>query len=385
MDRLRKAGVGAGVAVILVVLVGFVPLVAYSAPFSPGVPSASVPSSVTGYSTLLYRLTGIGVGPFPSVAAVSEGNYTAVVHFKGDKISYWEGPFPAGMSLNPTDVAKVSNVTMTQWVFGFVNFSARVTNIGDRPVYNLSVLFRYPTYGKNVTVGGINRYFGPTAVCSALLEPSRSCTATISLPQSQSLLAGEDYPLLVEVWSPGGQAGTTEYAPPFMFTESLRLTYQGAALSSQWVKDFVAAVNNKRNATSLTENKTLDEFAAFRYDSIRAEYQISDYNFSGDYARFFGTTNTTVFEEILYPQDQSASTFPDYLHDVAPGHWAGLMNPGFTQFGYFFGIGPSVVIGPGCTAKEIPGPDINITQYVISHGCDYVIADQVWFILILGE
>ncbi len=385
MAKLRKAGVGAAVAVVLAVIVGFVPIVSYSAPFAPGSSSTSAPSSVTGRSSLLYWLVGVGEGPFPSVAAVDEGNYTAVVHFNRGAISYWEGPFPAGTDLNPSGVVKITNVTMAQWAFGLINFSASVTNLGSKPIYNLSVIFRYPTYGRNETVGGLTRYIGPSVVCSSSLNPSSSCTAVMSLPQSQSLLVGEDYPLSVEAWSPGGQTGAAEYAQPFILSESSHMRYQGAALSPQWVNDFIVAVNEKRNTTALTENKTLDEFAAFRYDSIRAQYQISDYNFAQDYARFFGTSHPAVFEEILYPQDQSASTFTDYLHDNAPGHWLGLMNPSFTHFGYFFGIGPSVVIGPGCTAKEIPGPNINITQYVISHGCDYVIADQVWFILILGE
>ena len=60
------------------------------------------------------------------------------------------------------------------------------------------------------------------------------------------------------------------------------------------------------------------------------------------------------------------------------------MDPAFTEYGYFFGTGPSVEVGPGCSATEVPGPNINITQYVISRGCSYVIADEIWFILILG-
>ncbi len=384
MERLRKAGVGAAVGVALVVIVAFVPLVSYSAPFVPGNASTSAPSSLNGRSSLLYWFAGVGSGPFPSVAAVDEGNYTAVVHFAGDRIAYWEGPFPSGTTVNPQGVVTIANVSMAQWAFGLVNFSARVTNVGVEPIRNLTVIFHYPTYGKNETVGGLTKSIGPSVVCSPSLGPSDSCTAIISLPQTQHLLVGESYPLLVEAWSPGGQTGAAGYAQPFVLAESFHLKYQGGALSPQWVNDFIAAVNEKRNATALTESRTLDEFAAFRYDSIRAEYQISDYNFPQDYARFFGAANTTVFEEILYPQDQSASSFADYLSVNTPGHWLGLMNPSFTQFGYFFGIGPSIVIGPGCTAKEIPGPNINITQYVISHGCDYVIADQVWFILMLG-
>ncbi len=381
MDRLKKAAVGTGVAVVLLAFVGFVPVIAYSAPFAPGGSS----SSVAGRSTVLFWLAGVGAGPFPPLAVVDEGSYSALVHFAGTAVSYWEGPFPAGTALNPSGMVRISNVTMVQWVFGLVNLSARVTNVGEKPILNLSVILHYPTYGKNVTSGGLTRYVGPSAVCSPSLAPSGSCKVVFSLPQSPNLLAGEAYPLMVEAWSPGGRAGASGFASPFIHAESFHLTYQGAAISPEWVQGFIAGVNAKRNATALSENRTLDEFAAFRYDSLRAGYQISDYNFSQDYARFFGNSNATVYEEILYPQGQSASSFEDYLRANAPGHWAGLMSPAFTQFGYSFAIGPSVIIGPGCEAKEIPGPDINITQYVIDHGCDYVIADQIWFIIILGQ
>ena len=143
-------------------------------------------------------------------------------------------------------------------------------------------------------------------------------------------------------------------------------------------------MNDKRNATALVENRTLDEFAAFRYDSLRSGYQISDYNFEADYGRFFGNSSYGIFEEVLYPQGQSPSGFPDVLHKLALEHWTGLMNPAYTKFGYFFATGPTIITEPGCPVTEIPGPNINITRYVMAAGCSYVIADQVWLILILG-
>jgi hypothetical protein len=347
---------------------------------------ASSPSAnVTGYSTILYALTRLGPGPFADVMLVGQRNESALVHFAGPHITYWEGPFPAGTIFNPNNLVKVTNVSIRQSAFGLVNFSATVTNVGTLPIENLSVSFHYPSYGRNQTIGGFVRYLPDQSPCSASLDPSKSCVATTSLPQSSKLLTDEFYPMTVEAWSPGGKSlSVARFAGPFISVLTLQIRYPGAGLSPQWVQSFIQAVNQKRNGTALTEDRTLDQFAAFRYDSIRAEYQISDFNFTADYHRFYGSSGPSLFEEILYPAGRDPATFPDYLHTNAPGHWAGLMATGYTKYGYFFGTGPSVVIGPDCSAKEIPGPNINITQFVISHGCDYVIADQIWFIIILG-
>lgn len=369
----------------VLVLVAGVPLVPYSAAFSMYSSPSPAAVSLSGYSTVLYRLTGLGTGPFPPEMLVAQGNSSALVYFQGSHISYWDGPFPTSATLNPRNVVAVTNASITQWAFGLLNFTVTLTNVGSKPIFNLSVAYHYPSYGNNQTVAGLTRSFAPVALCSPSLAPGQACTATVSLPQSGSLLTDEDYPMVAEAWSPGGPPGQPGFAPPFVYVDSVVLRYPGAGLSSQWVRSFIAAVNANRNATALTENRTLDEFAAYRYNSIRAQYQISDYNFSSDYNKFFGSSGPTLFEEILYPAGKDPATFPAYLHQYAIGHWTGLMDSLFTKYGYFFGTGPSVEVGPGCSATEVPGPNINITQYVISHGCSYVIADEIWFIIILGE
>jgi hypothetical protein len=382
LDRIRRSLAVSAVALAVIILLIGVPVVPYSVAFSIQSPGSS-PQSVTGHSTVLYALTGLGQGPYPETMLVTQGNATALVHFAGSTISYWEGLFPTGTSLNPNNVVKVTNASIRQSAFGLINFSATVTNVGALPVTNLTVIFHYPSYGRNQTSGGLVRSLPDEVVCSASLAPSNSCVASVSLPQSSKLLTDESYRLTIEAWSPG--SSDSRFAAPFIYVVSLQLRYPGAGLSPQWVKDFVHAVNQRRNGTALAEDRTFDQFAAFRYNSLRAQYQISDFNFTADYHHFFGSNGPAAFEEILYPAGKDPSTFPDYLHTNAPGHWSGLMNPVFTRYGYFFGTGPSVVIGPDCSAKEIPGPDINITKYVIDHGCDYVIADQIWFIIILGS
>jgi len=384
LNSSRRTAVAVAGVVIAVLLVAAVPLYPYSSSFSMFRSSEATPVDVPAYSTLLYRLTGFGAGPYPQVMLVKQGNASAVVHFQGATISYWEGPFPPDLSLNPSGVVRIANASISQWAFGLLNFTATLDNVGSRTISNLTVIFHYPSYGKNESFGGLVRSVAPSATCSSSLAPSESCTATVTLPQSASLLTDEEYPMMVEAWSPGPPAGSSNGASPFLSVDNLRLRYPGAGLSPQWVQTFIQSVNKVRNSTSLIENKTLDEFAAFRYDSIRSEFQISDFNFTGDFQRFFGTSGPTLFEEILYPAGQDPASYPSFLHKYAPGHWAGLMNSVFKEYGYFFGTGPAVEVGPGCSATEVPGPNMNITQYVISHGCSYVIADEIWFILILG-
>jgi len=384
LDRVRRTVAAAVIVIIAVVLFAAAPLVPYSTTFTMYSASTPPPTVVGGRSTVLYALTGLGEGPYLSAELVEQGNASALVHFEGYHVSYYEGPFSPESVLDPSDVVKVTNASIVQWAFGLLNFSVTLTNAGSLPIWNASVIIHYPSYGKNQTVGGHIMWGAPEVGCSVALDPGKSCSAVVSLPQSTSLLTDEEYLMTVEPFSPGAPPGKPGFEPPFVSVYNLQIRYPGAGLSPEWVKTFIQTVDEKRNATALTENRTLDSFAAFRYDSIRAEYQISDYNFTADYNRFFGSASPLIFEEILYPAGKDPSTYVDYLHVHAPGHWSGLMNPLYTQYGYFFGTGPSVEIGPGCSATEIPGPNINITQYVISHGCSYVIADEIWFILILG-
>ncbi|HEV2227189.1 MAG TPA: hypothetical protein VGR56_10350 [Nitrososphaerales archaeon] len=385
MDRARFYGLASAVVLLGIVLMAGVPLVPYTVSFSMYDSPSYPPTKVSGHATALYALAGLGQGPYSDAMLVTQGNSTVLVHFSGPRISYWEGVFPSGTNFNPSNVVKITNGSIRQSAFGLVNFSATVTNVGTSPISNLTVIFHYPSYGMNQTVGGLTRSFPDEAACSPSLAPSQSCVASTSLPQSSKLLTDESYPMVIEAFSPGQASSAPGFASPFIYLITLNIRYPGAGLSPQWVQSFIQAVNMKRNATALTEDRTLDQFAAFRYNSLRAQYQISDFNFTADYHRFFGLNGPGVFEEILYPAGKDPATFPSYLHTNAPGHWAGLMNPQYSKYGYFFGTGPSVVIGPDCSAKEIPGPDINITKFVISHGCDYVIADQIWFIIILGS
>lgn len=405
LGRRRNAVMILALAVAFVVLV-FVPAVQYSVAFripdlySPGVSSCPPNANQTlfkeceakflypgvmlqGRASVTYALTGLGYGPFPSdvIVPIDQANISALVHFQGAKIAYYEWPFPLGATLNPQSEVRVSNASIVPSAFGLLNFSAKIVSISSSVIWNLRVGFNYPTYGMNETQGNMTRFSVLSAKCSYALMPSSTCTASMLLPQSATLLTDQVYPLRLEVYTAYPKASNSD---SFVFLYETTLRYPGVGLNPHWVQTFISAVNQIRNSTPLAENSTLDRFAAFRYNTLRAQYQISDYNFSNDYKNFFGGRSPVVFEEILYPGGRDPATFPQYLHQHAIGHWSGLMDSTYTKFGYFFGTGPTVVVGPGCSATEIPGPNINITQYVINHGCDYVVADQIWFIIILG-
>jgi hypothetical protein len=383
LNRLKKAAATTAVLVAGIALFAWAPLISYSVSFSMYQSSSYPVATTTGHSTLMYRLTGLGAGPYPPEAFITQGNSSALVHFSGTKIAYWEGPFSPDTALDPAGIVKITSANITQWAFGLLNFTVAVTNVGVVPVWNLSVIIHYPTYGTNHTVGGFVHSSAPAVSCARSLPPNGRCVAVATLPQSSTLLTDEDYQMNVEAWSPGRSGGG--FAGPFVHVRTFVVKYPGAGISQGWVTAFVSTVNAQRGGTPLKENKTFDEFAAFRYASIRSQYQISDYNFGPDYYRYFGSTGPTLLEEILYPAGQNPTTFPTFLQKYAPGHWSGLVDSIYSQYGYFFGTGPAIEVGPGCTATEVPGPNINVTQYAISHGCSYVVADEIYFILILGK
>jgi hypothetical protein len=378
------------VLVLIVILaVTFLPIVTYSLPYS----NSGFTSSIQGSSSVLYAAVGLGTSPFPSTVLAPAGpNSTYLLHVAGNRISYFEPGVLTSANhpavLNPSGIVKVMNVSIQQWAFGMLNFSATVLNISTEPVWGIVLGFRYPTYGTNVTKPSPEGtyYLPPLAQCTVDLEPGKTCVGSLLLNQSSTLLTGQSYDFDLEVRSSGPPGyATSGYPDAFIFLYSTPVVYPGTGLGPAWVKAFIQAVDHERNTTALTEDTTLDNFAAIRYNTLRAEYQISDYNFTNDYNKYLASSGRQILEEILYPSSRDPATFPEYLHQNAPGHWSGLMNPIYTKYGYFFGVGPTVVVGPGCPAQEIPGPNINITQYVVAHGCDYVIADQIWFIIILGS
>jgi hypothetical protein len=345
--------------------------------------SAYPPSELKGYGSVANYFFGVPLGPFPELMVYTKGNLSYLLHFSGPSISYFEGPYYGPkLDFNPVNVVKVDNVSISQWAFGMLNFSAHLTNIGKGNLSHVGAYFQYPGFGQNSSFGQLRWYHAPGGECAGFLLAGTSCRFSMLLNQTSRLLADQSYPMTLEVQ---GNVGGLLSNSGFLYLYSAQIRYPGVGLNSHWVEAFINELNHLRNGSTLTENRTLDQFAAFRFVTIRSQYDISDYNFDVDYFRFFQASHPMVFEEILYPSGRDPVTYPGYLQQNAPGHYAALVDPVYHQYGYFFGSGPSVDIGPGCPATEIPGPNINITQYIIDHGCSYVITNEIWFILILGS
>ena len=406
MAALRSL-LGGGIAIILLVAFLYLPAVSYTVSFADphnvdyrrftacqmatnGTDSAGClrsaalpPTVIQRYGSLSYYLFGEPMGPFPQLMLAGQGNQSYLLHFSGGGLSFMEGPFSGTPvpDLNPAGVIRVDNISIAQWAFGLINFSTRLTNVGKGTIWGLTATFEYPGYGTNSTFGTVRGYQGIKVACREAVPAGGVCAASVLANQTVRLLANQFYTMTLEVQGRYASDSTAG----FLYLDSVSMAYPGVGLNSQWVAAFIQAINVRRNGTGLTENRTLDEFAAFRFNTLRAQYQVSDYNFTQDYYRYFGPNGPGILEEILYPNGRDPGNYPDYLKVNAPGHYGGLLDPVYTQFGYFFGSGPSIDIGPGCQATEIPGPNINITQFVIDHGCTYVIADEVWFIIVLGS
>jgi hypothetical protein len=162
------------------------------------------------------------------------------------------------------------------------------------------------------------------------------------------------------------------------------VNYPGAGLNTAWVQAFVSATNSHRTE-ALSEDPGLDAFAMQRFQTAVSEYGISDYGFDSQSQSFFAGTGRISTEEILYPKTFAPSEFISYLQKYAPGHWSGLVDRGYTKFGYYLGTGPVIEFGSNCPVTEIIGRNVNITQLAISNGCQYSTDNEIWLLLILSS
>ena len=146
-------------------------------------------------------------------------------------------------------------------------------------------------------------------------------------------------------------------------------------------------VNEARTGPSLTENATLDNFAALRFKDASANYSISDYGFGSDVASFFGqnVSKPYVEELLLYPGTYTPSAYASFLSAYALRHWSGLKNLTFTHYEYYVGHSAYYDVYLPCSVNEIPRPGINITQYFQAQGCKTIIQPGVtWLVIVLS-
>ncbi len=164
------------------------------------------------------------------------------------------------------------------------------------------------------------------------------------------------------------------------------------AINQNWVSEFMAIVNQYRaneSAPPLSYSSYLSSFAEIRFNTMTANdnYEISHYGFDQDFNSYFAGQSISAGEVVFFPAGETPEQFVQSLIKYAPLHWELLMNPTFTHYGYYIGIGKTVVAESygSITPFEIPGPNINVTQYIINEGYTPVVENSTWLVIELSS
>lgn len=163
------------------------------------------------------------------------------------------------------------------------------------------------------------------------------------------------------------------------------------SVNDAWVAQFFAAVSSARGH-SYSSCTSLSNFAKVRFNTMSANYGISHYGYNQDFQSYYGTIYNTYFgEEVFYPSGYTPSGYVSDIQSSAPLHWQLMASGNFSYYGYDIQNGPNYEIyGPNggyslCPVTEIPGPNINVSQYFASYGCSVVVSNQTWFVIELAS
>jgi len=161
-------------------------------------------------------------------------------------------------------------------------------------------------------------------------------------------------------------------------------------INSTWVLQFFSIVNQYRQSTGappLQYCPWLDNFANIRFETMIQNPAISHYGFDQDYNEYLGQYQyfLSVGEEVLYPDGYTPKDYVQFLQSDAPIHWEGLLDSNYMYYGYYIGYGPTYAIIGSCPVTEIPDPNINVPQYLQSHGCSVEIENSTWLVIELSN
>ena len=168
------------------------------------------------------------------------------------------------------------------------------------------------------------------------------------------------------------------------------IMYTQPIINSTWVFQFFSIVNQYRQSTGappLQYCPWLDNFANIRFETMVQNPAISHYGFDQDYNEYLSQYQDflSVGEEVLYPNGYTPKDYVQYMQSNAPIHWEGLLNSNYMYYGYYIGYGPTYAIIGSCSVTEIPGPNINVPQYLQSHGCSVDIENDTWLVIELSN
>lgn len=169
------------------------------------------------------------------------------------------------------------------------------------------------------------------------------------------------------------------------------LNIAGPAINGTWATQFFSNVSTTRG-NAYAYCPSLSNFAKVRFNTMSANYGISHYGYNQNFQSFYGTVYNTYFgEEVFYPSGYTPSGYVSDIQTSAPLHWQLLSSNNFSDYGYYIRNGPDYVIyGPNggyatCSVTEIPGPNINISQYFAQYGCTVAVSNQTWFVIELAS
>lgn len=197
-----------------------------------------------------------------------------------------------------------------------------------------------------------------------------------------------------------GSGNATTTAPGFFqnITAGISQAISGPQINDSWAHEFFNNVSKDRNE-GYTYCASLSQFATKRFSTMAANYGISHYEYDQDFNEFwpggyaYGDAIYTGFgEEVFYPSGYTPSGYVSDIQTSAPGHWQLLLNNTLDYYGYHIQNGPTYeILGPGggygapCPVTEIPGPNINVSQYFAQYGCSVVTANDTWFVIELAS
>jgi hypothetical protein len=178
----------------------------------------------------------------------------------------------------------------------------------------------------------------------------------------------------------------------FTIFQTANNTFQtlNPTINDTWVHSFMATVNAYRSNLSnynqsirsliansnlsLHESPILDNLSKSRFIEMTSDghYQITHYGAGG------GSYGEVVF----YPSGYSPEAYAQNVRTTAPLHWQLLVSPQFGYYGYYVGQGPVVEAEGSCNApSELPGPNINVTQWFEGYGCTPIVVNSTWLVI----
>ena len=384
-DRARKRGLRpvpklkvAGVVLLLLLVFFLAPVVPYVNSVSILAAGQGGSADVWGLATPSYALLGYGSAPYSSMQLVTVGGHSALVFFHGGRAVAVEEVGGPGAVLNPSSVIGIQYAGVSSADWGTLNITLHLRNISYHNITDPVVYVSMEGFSSNGTAGGLP-LIEPRAIgtCGAVWVASDYCDVSQIAPNNLPVNQSVTYYAEIR----GTVAGS-----PFVYRQPFWEDYPRGGIGPLWVSAFMAKVDQARGGQALAENATLDAFAALRFKNATAHYQISDYNLSADAQAFFGpgTYANDISEVLLYPGVFSPNTYPSFLADYAVGHWDGLLNSLYTQYGYYVGEAPYYEVSVPCPVYEIPRAGMNITQFFAQHGCATSVATETWLVIIMG-